>query len=194
MAYIGLRKPIIGKMEESGTYAEPFALGKAIGLQVTPNYAEGSLYADDAQSEYDKAFSYAEVTLNTSTIPIQAHKEMFGHKIGESEKKTVDYNVDDQNNYVGMAWITQEIVDGVRAFTGNFLYKVKFSEPSEDYATKGESIEYKIPSISGRAMANDEGNWKSVEVFQTEKEAMDWINTKFGKEVVMAADKKTREK
>ena len=38
MAYIGLRKPIIGKMEESGTYAEPFALGKAIGLQVTPNY------------------------------------------------------------------------------------------------------------------------------------------------------------
>lgn len=43
-------------------------------------------------------------------------------------------------------------------------------------------------------MANDEGNWKSVEVFQTEKEAMDWINTKFGKEVVMAADKKTREK
>lgn len=119
---------------------------------------------------------------------------MFGHKIGESEKKTVDYNVDDQNNYVGMAWITQEIVDGVRAFTGNFLYKVKFSEPSEDYATKGESIEYKTPSISGRAMANDEGNWKSVEVFQTEKEAMDWINTKFGKEVVMAADKKTREK
>ena len=94
MAYIGLRKPIIGKMEESGTYAEPFALGKAIGLQVTPNYAEGSLYADDAQSEYDKAFSYAEVTLNTSTIPIQAHKEMFGHKIGESEKKTVDYNVE----------------------------------------------------------------------------------------------------
>jgi hypothetical protein len=40
------------------------------------------------------------------------------------------------------------------------LYKVKFSEPSEDYATKGESIEYKTPSISGRAMANDEGNWK----------------------------------
>ena len=72
--------------------------------------------------------------------------------------------------------------------------QVKFSEPSEDYATKGESIEYKTPSISGRAMANDEGNWKSVEVFQTEKEAMDWINTKFGKEVVMAADKKTREK
>lgn len=31
-------------------------------LQVTPNYAEGSLNADDAQVEYDKEFNYAEVT------------------------------------------------------------------------------------------------------------------------------------
>lgn len=193
MAYIGLRKPIIGKMETEGTYGEPFALGKAIGLQVTPNYAEGSLFADDVQAEYDKAFSFAEVTLNTSTIPIQAHKEMFGHTVSEeSEKKSVDYDVDDQNNYVGMGWITQEIVSGVRSFTGNFLYKVKFSEPSEDYATKGENIEYKTPTISGRAMANDDGKWKSVEVFKTEKEAMDWINTKFGK--VAAAETKKRAK
>ena len=51
------------------------AFGKAIGLQVTPNYAEGSLNADDAQVEYDKEFNYAEVTLNTSTIPIEAHEK-----------------------------------------------------------------------------------------------------------------------
>ena len=29
MAYIGLRKPIIGKMEESGTYAETVCAGKS---------------------------------------------------------------------------------------------------------------------------------------------------------------------
>lgn len=182
MAYIGLRKPIIGKMATETTYGEPFALGKAIGLQITPNYAEGSLFADDVQAEYDKAFSFAEVTLNTSTIPVKAHEEMFGHTVSdEQEKKSIEYDVDDQNNYVGMGWITQEIVSGVRSFTGNFLYKVKFSEPSEDYSTKGENIEYKTPSISGRAVANEEGKWKSVEIFKTEKEAMDWINKKFGK-------------
>ena len=43
MAYVGLRKPIIAKLLESGKYDKPFACGKAIGLQVNPNYAEGSI-------------------------------------------------------------------------------------------------------------------------------------------------------
>ena len=126
--------------------------GKAIGLQVTPNYAEGSLNADDAQVEYDKEFNYAEVTLNTSTIPIEAHEKMFGHKVNEG-KTGATFNKDDQAKYVGMGWISVEKVDGVRKFIGNVLYKVKFSEPSEDYSTKGDSIEYKTPSITGRAIA-----------------------------------------
>lgn len=180
MAFVGLRKPIIAKLETTGKYGEPFKFGKAIGLQVTPNYAEGSLFADDGQAEYDKEFSYAEVTLNTSTIPIQANKEMFGHNVNEENNETT-FNANDLNNYVGMAWVSVEKVDGVRSFIGNFLNKVKFSEPSEDYATKGESIEYKTPSITGRASATDDGKWKETAAFTTEAEAETWINKKFGK-------------
>ena len=57
MAYIGLRKPIMAARKGYRDYQTPFAFGKAIGLTVTPNYAEGSLHADDAQSEYDKEFT-----------------------------------------------------------------------------------------------------------------------------------------
>ena len=178
MAYVGLRKPIIAQLKSDGTYDDPFAFGKAIGLQVTPNYAEGSLYADDGQAEYDKEFSYAEVTLNTSTIPIVAHEKMFGHTVTE---KNVKFNGDDQNNDVGVGWISVEKVNGVRSFIGNFLDKVKFSEPSEDYATRGGSIEYKTPSITGRASAVDGGGWKETETFATEAEAKNWIYGKFGK-------------
>lgn len=149
-------------------------------LQVTPNYAEGSLNADDAQVEYDKEFNYAEVTLNTSTIPIEAHEEMFGHKVNEG-KTGATFNKDDQAKYVGMGWISVEKVDGVRKFIGNVLYKVKFSEPSEDYSTKGDSIEYKTPSITGRAIANEDGDWKDFEAFDASEDALKWINTKFGK-------------
>lgn len=180
MAYVGLRKPIIAKLMENGTYDEPFVFGKAIGLQVTPNYAEGSLYADDVQAEYDKEFSYAEVTLNTSTIPIIAHEKMFGHAVAE---KNIKFNSDDQNNFVGMGWISVEKVNGVRSFIGNLIRKAKFSEPSEDYATKGESIEYKTPSITGRASTTDDGEWKETETFATEDEARAWIFEKFGKVV-----------
>ncbi|WP_411336134.1 major tail protein [Ruminococcus gauvreauii] len=180
MAYIGLRRPIIGKLNiEKGTYSTPFTFGKAIAIQVTPSYAEGSLYADDVQAEYDKIFSYADVVLNTSTIPIQAHADMFGHTTADSPNKFVTFNADDENGYVGVAWITVEKVDGVRSFTANFLCKVKFSEPAEDYATKGESIEYKTPSINGRALALDDGKWKEIAVFDTEEAAKAWIDGKF---------------
>lgn len=178
MAYVGLRKPIIAQLKSDGTYDDPFAFGKAIGMQVTPNYAEGSLYADDGQAEYDKEFSYAEVTLNTSTIPIVANEKMFGHTVTE---KNVKFNRDDQNNDVGLGWISVEKVNGIRSFIGNFLDKVKFSEPSEDYATRGGSIEYKTPSITGRASAVDGGDWKETETFATEAEAKNWIYGKFGK-------------
>ena len=196
MAYVGLRKPIIAEITGAKVYGEPFAFGKAIGLQVTPNYAEGSLNADDAQVEYDKEFNYAEVTLNTSTIPIEAHEKMFGHKVNEG-KTGATFNKDDQAKYVGMGWISVEKVDGVaallytraqlilrdgvRKFIGNVLYKVKFSEPSEDYSTKGDSIEYKTPSITGRAIANEDGDWKDFEAFDASEDALKWINTKFGK-------------
>lgn len=179
MAYVGLRKPIIGKRTEANKYGEAMTFGKAIALTITPNYAEGSLYADDGQAEYDKEFNYAEVTLGTSTIPAKAYEDMFGHKAGTDES-SITFKADDQNSDVGMGWISVEKVDGKRKFIGNFLRKVKFSEPSEDYATKGESIEYKTPSITGRASADDDGVWKETGSFDTEEAAKAWIDGKFG--------------
>ena len=157
MAFIGLRKPIVAPRTGLGVYETPFVFGKAIGITVTPSYAEGSLNADDVQIEYDKEFVSAEVSLNTNTIPKESRTSVFGHKIEEDGE--ILFNADDENGYVGMGWVSVEKVDGKKAFTGNFLHKVKFSEPNEDYATKGENIEYKTPSITGRAVAEDTGDW-----------------------------------
>ena len=41
------------------------------------------MYADDIKAEYDKEFKYADITLNTSTLPIKAHEIMFGHTTAE---------------------------------------------------------------------------------------------------------------
>ncbi len=183
MAYVGLRKPIIAVMQPEGGYGEPFACGKAIGITVTPSFAEASLYADDIQAEYDKEFKYADVTMNTSTLPLEAHERMFGHKIGGNSESEINYNANDEQSYVGMGWISSEKIDGKRKYVGNFLNKAKFSEPSEDYSTKGDNIEYKTPSISGRALALDNGDWKKADSFETEKEAVAYVYKLFGKEL-----------
>lgn len=178
MAYVGLRKPIIAKRTGKGKYEDAITFGKAVGVNVTPNYAEGSLNADDEQAEYDKEFNYADVTLNTSTIPLEGQEAMFGHTVEEA-KRNVKFNISDQAGYAGVAWLSVEKIDGTRYYVGNFLPKVKFSEPSEEYSTKGDSIEYKTPSISGRAFAEDDGMWKEIQKFDTEEEALAWCNGKF---------------
>lgn len=104
------------------TYENAFEFGKAVGITVTPSYAEGSLYADDGQAEHDKEFSFADVSLNTSTIPVDEH------------------------------------------------------------ATRGENIEYKTPSITGRASADEDGDWKEFEICETEDAALKWIYGKFATE------------
>ena len=140
-------------------------------------------------AEYDKEFNYAELSMNTSTVPLEAHDTMFGHTVNEN---AVDFNANDEAKYVGQGWIAPEKVDGKKYYTGNFLYKAKYSEPSEEYTTKGDSIEYKTPSISGRALAEDDGDWKATERFDTPEKALAWIYKKFGKtEMTQAASKNT---
>lgn len=177
MATIGLKKIIIAPWKSNNTYNDAFLLGKAIGVQVNPNYAEGSLYADDEQAEYDKEFRYAEVTLNTTTIPAVARKSMFGHEVG-SDSEEIVFNTGDESAYVGTGWVTTEKVDGKKKYVGNVLLKCKYSEPSEDYASKGDSIEYKTPSITGRAVAQSDGDWKCAEAFDTENEAWKYVTDK----------------
>ncbi len=177
MAYIGLRNPIIGKRKAANTYETPAALGKAVSVEITPNFAEASLYADDGKAEYVKEFSDADVTLGTSTIPIAAYETLFGHTVADS---AVTFNKDDQNGYVGFGVIVPNIVDDVRTYDAMFMPKVKFADPTDSFETKGDSVTFKTPSISGKASADDDGNWKYVQSFETESEAKKWINTKFG--------------
>lgn len=179
MAYIGLKKPIIGTRKASGSYETPFALGKAVSMNITPNYNEASLYGDDALAEYDKYFKDADVTLGTTTLPIDAHNAMFGHTV-ESSSQTVTFDSDDETNYVGVGIISTEKVDGLTKYVAMFMPKVKFSDPSDDFTTRGDSIEYKTPSISGKASPDDDGAWKKTAVFATDAEALSWVYTQFG--------------
>ena len=49
MAFVGLSKPYIASLKDEATptYEKGFKCGKAMTLNVTPNYNEASLYADN---------------------------------------------------------------------------------------------------------------------------------------------------
>lgn len=181
MAYIGLAYPIIAKLDESSgsqVYSDGFACGKAIATDITPQYAEGSLAGDNAEAEYDKEFKYADVTLNTTALPVEAHEIMFGHKVTKDQQISIKDNVKDTPGFVGMGVYVSEKVNGVKQYVAMWMYKVKFAESGESYKTKGDNIEYQTPNISGRAMGLENGDWRDREIFKTEKEAVDWLKKK----------------
>lgn len=178
MANIGMRKPIFFPWTENKTYGPAMVVGKAVSCNIKPNYAEGSLYGDDGLAEYNNAFTNADVTLGTTTIPKNVAAGAFGHKMNENQE--IIFNKDDESIYVGVGFLGSEVIDSKQKFTAIFVYKAKFTEPGDDYETKGENISYKTPSIAGKATADDDGDWKIAKSFDTEAEALAWIYTTAG--------------
>lgn len=174
MAFIGLRKPYVAKYNRATkTYSDGFRYSHAVSMNVTPNYAEASLYGDDVQTEYEKEFVNAAVSLGTTHTPIQAADTMFGHTVNGNK---VTYKTTDEANYVGVGTIAPEKIDGVKKYVALIIKCAKFTDPTDDFATKGDQIQFKTPTINGSAIAADnDGNWKETQVFDTEAEAETYV-------------------
>lgn len=180
MAYFGLSKPWIAKYNpETDRYTDGFKCGKAISTSITPNYNETSLYADNQQTENVTEFKNASVSLGVDRMPMQAANVVFGHTVsseGEIVSKTGD-----SANYVGYGFVTAEMLDGVKRYQACLIRKVKFKEGEESYDTKGDSIVFKTPTLSGTAMGTSKTDWrKKSPYFYTEEEADEWIKVQLG--------------
>lgn len=180
MANFGLSHPIMAKLNAAtGTYSDAFKCGKAINTSVTPNYNEGATFADNGEDENVKEFKNASVELGVNAVPKKAAEILFGHKAEEDGTETS--NTNDSGSYVGYGFIVAEMNSGVKKYRACFLTKVKFKEGAESYQTKGDSIVFTTPTLSGDASGNNENVWRiKSPSFDTEKECDEWILEQMG--------------
>lgn len=174
MAFFGLSNPYIAKYNGNGTYTDGFKCNEAVSTSVTPAFNEGSLYGDDRLVEYVKEFKNAAVEAGITRLPIVAAKILFGHKVTDNE---VIYNVDDAANYVGYGFISAEMHNGKRVYGACVLKKVLFAEGADSYSTKGDSITFNTPTISGIAIATDDGEYKVVKYFENKDDADSFLKS-----------------
>ena len=179
MANFGLSRPIIAKLNtETGKYSDAVKCGKAINTTVTPNYNTASLYADDAQQEQVEEFKNASVELGTDSVPVNVANVLFGHNVTEEEETD---NSEDAGSYVGYGFITAEMQSGKKKYRACLSTKVKFSEGAESYQTKGDSIQFQTPTLSGTAFADGNGVWRYKSGYvDTVDAAEKWIMKKLG--------------
>lgn len=181
MAFIGLMNPYIAKLvdEEKKKYSDCFLCGEAITVNVTPNYNEAKLHSNNRLSEYVKEFKDGSMVLGTNRLPIEASKVCFGHEVSDDDRE-VTYKTNDTANYVGVGFYADEMINGRKQYVATIVYKVKFGEAADEYATKGENIEFKTPSIDGVIAGLKNNEWKRTKVCDTENDADKWLRDTLG--------------
>lgn len=166
MATIGLRDVHYAKMltdDSSGaTYDEPEKISGAISANVNPNASSSTLFADDGP--YDSAATLGEISLelNMADIPPAVSAALLGHTYqgGMLTKRSTD-----TPPYVAIGYRSLKS-NGYYRYT--WLYKGKFTDGETANATKGDSIEYQTPTITGAFVKRDYDD-----VWQTEADSDD---------------------
>ena len=183
MAKIGLNNFRYAILTEApdGTpsYGGALTPAKAISCSVSVNNNDAKLYADDSLAESDTSFNNGTVTIGIDKTDDTTMANLLGHSVvnGAMVRKTTDVAP-----YVGLARIITEMVNNVLQYRVEILYKCKFSEPSQDDATKGESVEFNTYEIEGTVNALANGEWSKTKVFANKSDAVAYIETEFGTE------------
>lgn len=186
----GFSKPYIAKYnynEETGkiSYSDGFLVGEGVNTTVTPNYANAALYGDNVKVDEVNEFSGAAIALGVTRMPLVASNVLFGHKIDDTIDHTETSNANDTPNFVGYGFTTKN-TDGT--YDACVLYKCKFVEGEDAFTTKGDSIAFKQPTLSGSAFANDQTkDWRKKKFgFTSEEDAHAWVKEILSSETTSA--------
>ena len=181
MAKIGLRNFLYGILTEASDGTPSYGVknkpAKAISCKVDISNNDAKLYADDGLAEADTTFQSGTVTLGIDDEDDVTLATLLGHDIASGE---MIRNADDVAPYVGFGRILTKLVNGVYKYKVEFLYKVKFSEPSQENNTKGESVEFGTSELSGIVAKLANGNWSATKTFNTMAEAQTYLESFFG--------------
>lgn len=173
MAKIGLRYPVYKSATNKGVIA------KAIQADIAITTNDVKIHADDVIAESDKSFQSGTLTLGVDDLPDEIYAEFMGHTIDEATKE-ITANGDDNSIFVGVGFYGVKMVRGVRKYRAIWLTKLQFAEPADNNATKGETTVFTTPVLVGTIMLDDNGDWKKENTFDTEEEAVTYLNGKAG--------------
>lgn len=185
MAKIGLTNLIYSNLTEASdgtpSYDGAKTLGKAVSANVSITNNSATLYADDALAESDTSFQTGTITCGVDEDADATFAPLLGHEI--TEQGEVTKNATDTAPWVGVGRIVTKMVSGVYFYKAEVLLKVKFSEPSQDDTTKGESIEFSTPEIEGTIATLANGDWNKTKTFTTKANALAYIQGIFSSNV-----------
>ncbi len=190
MAKIGLKNFLFGILTEEtdggASYGVAQKPAKAISCKVDISNNDAKLYADDAIAESDTSFQSGTVTIGVDDENDAMLAILLGHEI-DAEGEIIRSSTDTAP-YVGLGRIITKMVGGVYKYKVEFLKKVKFSEPSQENDTKGESLEFGTSEIEGQVASLANGDWSASKTFDSFDDAQSYLESFFTAQFTVTYD------
>lgn len=186
MAFVGLKYAVFAPIEnevrgQALTYGKGVVIGRAIGADISFSRNSNPLYADDARIEDDNSITGGTVSINVDDVSDEAQTVILGTSVNTEDDTQVYSEDGDASPYGGFGYIRVRRLKGVTSYVAYFIHKVMLGIATETANTKGESITWQTPTLSGSMMAvvnrEDMKNYFRDHVtFETEAEAVAWLN------------------
>lgn len=190
MAFIGMRHPVVAKIntETEGsaiTYDAGMVLGKAISADINWTRNDNPLYADDVIAEDDNGITGGSIEFGADDVLDDVRAYMLGVKAVTAQSATEYETTEEGAPYVGFGYIRVRRKNGATTYQAIWYHKVQFGETNESAQTKGQTIEWQTPTLTGRIMGvrNDSSglaNYRRYANFDTPAAAETWLNGKAG--------------
>ena len=152
---IGVKKFYYAKQTTEDTassaavYGTPVAVPGLRSVGVDVESETNTLFADDGPYETAVALGEITVSIELAELPLSVQADLLGHTYDSTNNTLVSKSSDNPPN-VAIMFSGTTSDGGCRCVK---LYKGKFSEPSDEYATKEDSVEYQLQSIEGKFVA-----------------------------------------
>ena len=182
MAMIGLKRPVVSPIEsetaENTSYGVGRVLAKALSANININSSgTDPLWADNESSETSSEFSDGTIEIGIDDLTDANYAFLLGHlaKNVAGVDEIWAHN-SDTGPFVGIGVVLMRKKNGIISYPARVIKKVQFTEPSEETTTKGKSIEWKTPTLSGNILVPADGYWKRQATFTSEQDAMNWVD------------------
>lgn len=186
MAFIGMRHVVAAKLSahvegSEPTYAPGMVIGKAISGNLTITRGNNPLYADDVIAEDDNGITAMDLEIGMDDLLEDAQVYMGLLEETTSGQQTVYYDTNGASYDVGIGYIRVRKKNGVLKYQAVWAYSAKFAQTGENAQTKGETIEWQTPTITGRCRAlviDDTGTakYRKKAVFDSAAAAYAWLD------------------
>ena len=150
-------------------------LGKLVSANLTVNLASGELYADDALAEQLSEFASGSIAMETDDLTDENAGVVYGCTVSE---KMVTYNKNDTAPRGSLGYYKVLMRSGKKYFKAYFYPLVRAALGNDNAQTRGSNINFTTESTTFTVFADDNGDWRMTETFDTADAAKEWINEK----------------